>query len=704
MNAIATLVLRRSKVVLVAALVIVLATAVIGFGAFGVLKTAGQTDPGAESTRAGDLIESSFGGDTNLVLLIDGGRAGAARSPAAVAEGTRVTNALQADHTIDSVHSFTVGARPLLSHDARYGLIAMHVQNDDDAGQLIDRFAGDHGGIRITAGGGLAFDHDVGPQIGQSLALAESIAVPIVLILLLVVFGSVVAALLPLVIGGIAVMGTFAELAILGRITNVSIYSVNLTTALGLGLGIDYALLTVARFRERLDAGDDVPAAVRHTVRTAGRTIAFSAATVAIALASLLIFPLYFLRSFAYAGVGVVLIAGGAAIVVTPALLAVLGHRVDAGRMPWARRSATTADPATSMWGRVARGVMRRPVLTAVPVIALLLLAASPLLGVSFGTPDDRVLRTSVGSRHVGDVLRTGFGTTPASPIAVVTTGRADGAALTAYAGRLGRLQRVEHAELTGRATTTGGTPAARFMVTPTDDAASGAAQSLVHTIRAIAPPAGDDALVGGDTAVLVDSKHAVGSRLWIAGTMIVVTTLILLFLFTGSVLQPLRALVSSGLSIAATLGVLVAIFQHGHGASLLTVTPRPMDTAMTVLMFCIVFGLSIDYEVFVTSRIKELHDSGADTAESVVGGLARTGRLLTAAALLLAISFFAFLVSSVSFLQMFGMGAGLAVLIDALVVRGVLLPAFMRLAGDAAWWVPRRLHGIRRRLAINDV
>ncbi len=712
MNAIATLVTRRARLVLVLAAVLTVVAAVAGFTAFGVLQSGGQDDPHSESARASTVADRAFGGDTNLVLLVDAKRAGGIHDAAAVRQGQRIATALAHDGHVANLHSFTDAGRAgstLVSSNGRYGAVVLHVNDPDQesrAGDITDRFAGDTasgdgGDVTVSAGGDLAFSNDVGPEIGKSLGLAEAVAVPIVLVLLLIVFGSFVAAMLPLAIGIIAVFATFAELAVLGRVTDVSIYSINLTTALGLGLGIDYALLTVARFRERLAAGDDVPDAVRHTVRTAGRTIVFSATTVAIALAALLIFPLYFLRSFAYAGIGVVVLAAIAAVVVCPALLMVLGHRIDAGRMPWARRRALVPDPERSRWGRLARFVMRRPALTALPVLAVLIVSAIPLFGVTFGTPDDRVLRNTVAVRQVGDVMRGEFAASPSGTLDVLVQGRATRAELTSYAAKLRTLPDVASVATTGRTDADGGV--ARLTVTSRSEPTSSAAQDLVRAVRAGAEPAGTSVLVGGQTAVLIDSTHAVSSRLWIAIALIALTTMAVLFAFTGSLLQPLRALVSSALSLAATLGILVLVFQHGWGASVLDVTPHAMDTAMSVLMFCIVFGLSIDYEVFVTSRVKEMHDAGVSTQESVARGLAHTGRLLTAAAVLLAISFFGFVLSTVSFLQMFGLGAGLAVLIDAFLVRGVLLPAFMRVAGEAAWWVPRRLAGVRRRLATSE-
>ncbi|MBO0871515.1 MAG: MMPL family transporter, partial [Micromonosporaceae bacterium] len=545
------------------------------------------------------------------------------------------------------------------------------------------------------------------------LATAEAIAVPVTMLLLVLAFGSLVAAALPLAIGGIAILGTFAELSLLASATDVSIFSINLTTALGLGLAIDYALFMVSRFREQLSKGDSVPEAVAGTVATAGRSILFTAAAVMAALAALLVFPLYFLRSFGYAGIGVVAIAALAAVVVLPALLALLGHRVNAGRVRFIRTAQSTE---SRLWGRLAGGVMRRPVLTALPVIAILLLGASPLLGVSFGTPDQGVLPTSAHSRQVADALTQRFPGNASSPVDIVTDGPVAPGPLAGYARQLSQLPGVARVQTSvgtfvhGQAGPAGpgaqamGRPdGQRLTVVSTLPTKSPQALDLVRAIRATRAPDGVAALVTGEDARMIDARHTIGTRLPLAIALVALTTFLVLFLFTGSVVQPLRALLSNLLSLCATLGVLTWIFQDGHLAGLLGFTPRPMDMSMTVLLFCIAFGLSMDYEVFVLSRIKELHDAGAAAGQAVPQGMARSGRLVSTLAGLLAVTFFAFGTSSVSFLQLFGIGSGLAILIDATLVRGVLVPAAMRLIGRASWYSPAPLRWVHARVALSE-
>ncbi|MQY10524.1 Trehalose monomycolate exporter MmpL3 [Streptomyces sp. RB5] len=711
---IAGLTARRPRLLLLITALAVAAMAVLGVGAFGKLSGGGFDDPSAPSSRARALIDEKFGGDTNFVLLVDG-----AGTPAGRERGERITAGLRADDTVANVLSYwDDGGAGLLSRDGEQALVLAHVKGGDkdegtNAEALIDTYTGTENGITVRAGGAAAVNHDVTAQVGADLAVAESIAVPLTLILLVIAFGSLVAALLPLAIGLIAILGTFAELYVLGSFTDVSVFSVNLTTALGLGLGIDYGLLLVSRFREQLAHGDSVPGAIRRTVTTAGRTIAFSAATVVAALAALLLFPPYFLRSFAYAGIGVVAVAAVSSLIVVPSLLAVLGHRVNKGRLPGSR---TVRSADSRLWGRIAGTVMRRPALTALPVLAVLLLAASPLLGVTFGTPDERVLPGDAGSREVSAALRQGFTANDESALHLVTTGPVGPAELGSYAAKVSSLDGVQRVDTSAGSWRTGqrsapapaaaalGRPdAQRLTVISRLESKSAAARDLVGQVRGVPAPRGSEVLVGGNDARLVDSRHSIGERLPYAVVWIAATTFVLLFLFTGSVVQPLRALVLNGVSLMAAMGAMVWVFQDGHLSGLLGFTPQPMDTAMTVLMFCIAFGLSMDYEVFLTSRMKELHDAGAAPAEAVVQGLARTGRIVTMAAGLLAVSFFAFTTSEVSFIQMFGLGSGLAILVDAVAVRGVLVPAAMRLLGRGAWYAPRGLRRLHGRVGLRE-
>ena len=706
-GSIGSFVVRRARLVLVAAVLAVVGFGALGFGAFGKLKTGGFQDPGAESTTAQTLTDQRFGGSDGVVLLVHA-EAGTMDDAPTRAAGAEAATRLAAIPGVSNVVSYWQTRDPgLRSKDGKYALVLGSTRSDTVLSSSELASLRSHSRqADVTAGGSAAIDNDITKQVAKSLGIAEGIAVPIILALLVFAFGSIVAALLPLAIGGIAILGTFAELFVLGSVTNVSIYAINLTTALGLALAIDYSLLMVSRFREELGRGQEPARAVVRSVQTAGRTIVFSGATVVAALAVLLIFPLYFLRSFAYAGIGVVLISMAAAVVVLPALLAVLGRRVNSGRLPWARnREPSTAAP---FWGRLAGQAMRRPALIAIPVLALLILVALPVRHVQFGTPDDRVLPATTQSRAVGDVLREDFTGNSATALNVVTDGPLDRTALTAYATRLSDLVGVARVEASvatfvqGKAIPNSANPtlarpaAQRLSVVSAADPRSAASKDLVRTVRDLPDPDGVRVYVGGQTAELIDTTHAIGTRLPMAGLLIVLTTFIVLFLFTGSVVQPIRSLTLNGVTLAATAGLMVWIFQEGHLSGLLHFTGQPLDTSMLMLLFCIVFGLSMDYEVIVLSRIKELHDQGNDNRTAVTDGLTRSGRIVTTAAALIAVTFFAFGTATVSFLQLFGIGAGFAVIIDATLVRAVLVPACQRILGRAAWYAPAPLRRLK--------
>jgi putative drug exporter of the RND superfamily len=702
----------HARGVLVVAVLLMLGAGALGVTAFSKLRTdGGFVDPNSESSQAQELLDRHFGGGNDVVFLLSPA-AGTVDDPANQRAGVDLTDELTADPALtDVVSYFTTQAPPMRAEDSRHAIVVAKLTDKGDIEELRDMYGSESGPVRVQVGGGNAIGVDIGDQVGSDLAIAESIAVPIILVLLVVVFGSVVAALLPLAIGILAVLGTFALLAVLGSVTDVSVFAINLTTALGLGLAIDYALLMVFRFREELEAGHDTVEAVARTVQSAGRAIVFSGLTVAVALGALTVFPLFFLRSFAYAGVGVVVIAMASAIVVLPALLAVLGRRVNSLRLPWVKRSPSSASP---FWGKVASVALRRPFLAGAPVVLVLVAAAIPLLGVQFGTPDDRVLTTASETRRVGDVLRAEFPSDDAKALQLVTRDPADATTTGDYALALSRVPGVASVTASTGTFTDGrgvgpGNPmnasdtgVQRLTVLSTYDPHSTEGQGLVAAVRAV-PTAGMDVLTSGNAAQLVDSKDAIGSRLPLAAGLILVSTFVLLFLFSGSVWQPLRALLFNVLGLSATLGLLVLVFQEGWLSGWLGFTPLPLDTAMLVLLFCIVFGLSMDYEVFVLSRIKETHDHGAGLHESVTHGLSRIGRLVTMAAVLLAVSLLAFGTSGVSFIQMFGIGSGLAILVDATLIRGILVPVGMRVLGKAAWWSPPLLRRVHDRVGLRE-
>ena len=718
--------LRRRWAVLAATLVAVVVSGVVGGSAITRLKSGGFDDPAAESTRAAEVLRDQFGtGDPNLVLLVTA-KGGDVDDPAVAAAGEAITRRLAAEPDLAQVVSYWATDAPALkSGDGGQALVLGRITGDEEdmderAAALTAAYARDDAALSVQVGGQAQVFREVGEQVEADLARAEAIAVPITLLLLVLVFASAVAGALPLAVGGFAIVGTLLVLRVLAQVTDVSIYALNLTTALGLGLAIDYSLFIVSRYREELRAGRDPGDALIVTMRTAGRTVLFSAATVAVSLLALLVFPLYFLRSFGYAGIAVVALAAVGALVVLPALLAVLGRRVDRFRLPIGRRAAVR-DPGTGFWHRIATWVMRRPVPIALAVVAFLVLLGTPFLGVRFGLPDDRVLPASAEGRQVADTIRDNFATDESSALSVVAPGigdpRAHLADIDGYAAALSRLDGVERVDaLTGAyadgARLQGPPPAAdaaiapearRFAaadgtwlsVVPSVEPFSEAGEELVAAVRDLPAPLG--AQVTGPSAQLVDTKASLFGLLPVAAAIIALVTFVLLFLMSGSVVIPAKALVLNLLSLTAVYGAMVWVFQDGNLAGVLGFTPTgTIDTSMPVLLFCIAFGLSMDYEVFLLSRIKEEHDRTGDTVAAVAVGLERTGPIVTTAAALLAIVFVAFATSQVSFLKLFGIGTALAILVDATLIRALLVPAFMRLAGQANWWAPaplRRLH-----------
>jgi RND superfamily putative drug exporter len=751
--------LRRRVLVLVAAIAVVGLAGVFGSGVVDKLRSGGFDDPAASSTKAQQALGDVFHtGEPNLVLLVTADH-GTVDQASAASGGLELTRRLAAERDVNEVQSYwTTKAPPLRSADGRQALVLARISGDDDAiqqraEQLAGAFDRDDGALRVQVGGQARVFSQVSDQVERDLTRAESIAVPITLVLLVVVFSSAVAGALPLAVGGLAIVGTLLVLRLLAAVTDVSIYALNLTTALGLGLAIDYSMFMISRYREELRAGLEPAEALLVTMRTAGRTVLFSAATVAVALLALLVFPLYFLRSFGYAGIAVVALAAVGALVVLPALLAVLGRRIDSLRLPFGRRrrAAGTPEVGSGAWHRIAMAVMRRPIPIALAVVAVLLVLGAPFLGVRFGLPDDRVLPPSASSRQVADAIRNDFTARDADALQIVATGTGDpttsAGEIGAYATSLSRLQGVARVDAmtgtyaaghklapataeappggtgqgaTGRASAgspatagTGAVAAAgtgRFAtadatwlrVVPTVEAYSSAGERLVEQVRALPAPFAVE--VGGRSAQLVDTKAAISDRLPLAVAIIAGATLVLLFLMTGSVVIPIKALILNLLSLSAVYGAMVFVFQEGHLSGLLGFTPTgTIDTSMPVLLSCIAFGLSMDYEVFLLSRIKEEYDRTGDTVSSVAIGLERSGRIVTTLAALLAIVFAAFATSQVTFLKLFGIGAALAIVVDATLIRALLVPAFMRLAGRANWWAPRPLRLLHDRVGLRE-
>jgi RND superfamily putative drug exporter len=718
----ALIVVHRRWVVIIIAAVFLPLAAVFGGGVADKLTVGGLEDPGAESAQTAAALQERFAnaGSSDFVVLLTA-RHGDVDAADVRAEGLRLTEQLGREKGIVSASSYwslgIPGAlNPLRSTDGRQALIFGSVEGGLDdkvkvAEKLHEKYTESNDVLVTEVTGRAEIARQVSDQAEKDLQRSETLTAPITFIALIIVFGGVVAALLPLGVGLLAVVGTLVILTVLVSLTEVSVFALNLTTGMGLGLAIDYSLFIVSRYREELAGGASTNVAVGRTMQTAGRTVVFSAGTVMISLAALLLFPVTYLRSFAYAGVAVVFIAAVASVIVLPAVLAVLGPRVENLRV----FKVKEPKEGEGFWGKQAARVMRHPVPYAVGVSAILVVLAIPFLQFNPGLIDDRVVPDSVSSRAATDQIREHFASREADalrilvPAASVTT---DQNAIDQMAKTIAAYPSVARVDAgTGSylhtpegevAATPPNALSNRFepddkargtwlSVVPTVEPHSAAGERLVERIRATHSPF--EFTVAGTSAVLVDTKESVLSILPWTLALIALATFVLLFLMTGSLLVPVKALLLNILSLTATFGAMVWIFQDGHFSDQLGFTPTgTIDIFTPILMFCIAFGLSMDYEVFLLSRIKEEYDLNRDNEHAVQVGLQKTGRIVTAAALLLTIVFAGIATSEVSIVQLFGVGLSLAVLVDAFLIRATLVPAFMRLAGRLNWWSPRWL------------
>src|SRR5690348_16237266 len=699
---------RRRRLTLIVTLVLVAFAAVWGTGVFGTLSSGNDfTPPASQSQREVDRAAQVFGrNDADVVVLYRSATMTVA-DPAYKAAVTAALNNLPRADVATVTTYWSTGSSRLVSAGRHATYAAVQLTGADDAARhkTYDAIKSEltpaslsAAGVTATVGGSVATEVAINSEVTANIGKAEGFSMPVLLVLLLVIFGSLGAAWIPVAIGGIAILGSFTVLRLLTLGTTVSVYSVNITTILGLGLGIDYGLFIVTRFREELHRQPTVERAVARTVATAGRTVAVSGVTVAVALTSLMLFPETFLRSMGYGGVATVAVDMLAALTVLPALLALLGHRVNALRI---RRSvrAPARDETSGGWYRLARSVMRRPVAyVAVITIALLALGA-PFLRISWGGTDARALPAASSVRQVSEALDSQFPVNSTEPIEALVTGARAPAQLTAYLHRIDAIPGVTGAQVTG---VTGDT--ARVDVGYRPAPVSSAARHIVTQIRALPAPAGATVLVGGTTAGLVDELASLGATLpWMA-LLVGVSTFVLLFLAFGSVVLPVKAIVMNVLSLSATFGVVVWIFQWGHLSGLLQFTPTgSIDPTMPILMLAIIFGLSMDYEVFLLSRIRERYDQTGDNTAAVASGLQRTGGLITSLALLLIIVVGAFSASGITFIKLMGVGMIVALLVDATIIRVLLVPATMRLLGRANWWAPRPLRRLYARYGIRD-
>jgi RND superfamily putative drug exporter len=706
---------RRRRLILCTGLLATVVSGALGSGAMSALSLSRFEVPDSESRNVARVLDQRFDtGSANLVLLVTA-KTGTVDDPAITSAGQELTRELSTQENVAEAKSYwSAGGTPALrGTDGRQALVLGRVPGSaTEARAAIEKiapaFTRDTAAVTVEVGGQDWVFRQVSQFSTQDFLRAELIVLPLVFLLLMVLYRRAALALATLGVGLFSMVVTLAGLRGLTVFTEVSTFAMNVTLIMGLTLGVDYCLFMVSRFREELDRGRDVPDAVAATVATAGRTVLFSGLTVATSLAMLLLFPFPFLRSFGYAGVFVVAASVTGALVILPAILAVLGRRAARGKPGRAGISGR--------WARIAELVMRRPVITGGAALTVLLILAAPVLGLRIGLPDDRVLPASASSRQVQDDIRANFGQEETDAIHLVAADwRGDrSAAIAGYAARLSAVDGVAQVDSAagsfagGRLVLPAGgrkmidDAGSWWSAIPTQAALGGDVPGLIDRLRAVPPPATVD--VGGYPADLTDFRDALTSRLPLVLGLIVLTTFAILFLMTGSILVPIKATVLNMLSLAVMFGVVVWGFQDGNLASLLGFTPiGRLEPSIPILMFCIVYGLSMDYEVFMVSRIVEEHERGADLRTAVTTGIQRSAPLISAAAAILALGFAAYAGARVSLLQMMAVGTALAVVVDATLIRAVLMPALMRLAGAANWWAPPPLRALHTRFGIRE-
>ncbi len=700
-DALARLAERRGKLVVALAVALFLIAGALGSGVADKLDPYGADDPDTETVKAKERLERAGYRDTALVVLFQNAPADDLRTQERV---TRVKERLHDDRDVAYVTGFGSDREldfTALDGKAVYLAVALRPTDDKQWQEAGERIAEKLSGERDVLVGGPALGQaQVNDQVESDLQRAEMLAFPLLFLLSLLFFRSLVAAALPLLVGGLAIVGTFLMLSVAAELGSISIFALNLTTGLGLGLAIDYSLFVVSRYREEIAKDGPGLPAMRRTMATAGRTVLFSSLTVAAALASLLVFPQRFLYSMGLGGALVAILAAAVSLIVLPAVLALLGHRVNALAPQFLRRRAESdARPDTAgFWYRLSRSVQRTPGRIAVFATVLMLTLGIPFYSLEFTSVDAQVLPKDRSARQVDDVLRSNFPPFRDTPINVVVRGaeREQIAEVSAQVGALRGVDRIQPQELRNGDVLIAAVSATSHI--------SKSSRETVRQIRDLDPPPGVTLQVTGASADFVDFQSSLVDHLPTAIAIVVIATLLILFLMTGSVVLPIKALLMNVLTLSAVFGILVFIFQDGRLEGLLAYTSQgALEQTMPVLLFAIVFGLSTDYAVFLLSRIKEARDSGVSDSESVAVGLERTGRIITAAAFLFAIAIGAFATSEIIFIKQNGVGTALAVLIDATIVRALLVPSLMELLGKWNWWAPSPLRRLHARIGLSE-
>ncbi|CAM3950519.1 MMPL family transporter [Smaragdicoccus niigatensis] len=709
LDRLASAIARFPLAILFAGLLVAAGAGTYGASAPQYLKGGGYLTDDAESSVAAAMLggKYQFGLPNFYVLLTSDQSIDSQRVRAVAAEvSAQIEQTPGLTGFVSAWSSPGPIAAQLRSSDSRSALLAVQVLGTDNdaprlANDLQSRLTGTRDGVTITCGGYALIGQQIDQQARKDLILAEAIAIPITALVLIWIFGSLVAALLPLLIGVFSATISLASLRALTNVADVSVFAMNMVTALSLALAIDYSLLTVTRFREELSRGHDPSEAMRRTVRSAGRTVLFSAVTVGCGLGALVVFPQYFLRTFAYAGLCVVASSALASVLFVPAALRLLGFRVNAADVRrWFGRPPIKDSPTDNVWYRTALRVARRPGTVTIVVVAALAVLVTPFAHIRFGVPDDRVIAGSASSRVVGDAIRDEFPRDPAATsVAILPDFGGPDQAVVDYAQALSAVPGVGTV-LSSVGIFASGAPIHvsapikmsrdLILIQSNEDPYSQAGANQIRLLRAVPSPV--PALFAGAAAANVDLVDSMRDGLPTAALILVISTFVLLFLLTRSVLLPLKAIVLNTLSLTAAFGAIVWIFQDGHFSRLIGVTPSGyIVPAMLILMFCLAFGMSMDYEIFVLSRIREEWlESERDTAanqSAVALGIGRSGRIVTVAALLMAIVFAAMVTSRIALMQMFGLGLAIMAATDALIVRSLLVPAIMHFLGTWNWW-----------------
>jgi uncharacterized membrane protein YdfJ with MMPL/SSD domain len=684
------------------ALAFFLLAGAIGGGVASRLDPYGADDPATETVKAMDRLEEAGLRAPAVIAVVENAPVTDPATRRRV-EGLEREIRERADvASVTGYYDTRSTAFVSRDRDSTYFAVALKTtvdkQEQEAGADIADQLSGEPG---VLVGGFAVAQEQVNKQVEEDLRKAEMLAFPLLFLLSLLFFRSLVASVLPLMIGGLAIVGTFLILRIASEFASISIFALNLTTALGLGLAIDYSLFIVSRYREEIAKDGPGLAAMRRVLATSGRTVFFSALTVAAALASLLVFPQRFLYSMGLGGSLVALFAALISLTVLPAVLTLLGARVNAGAPKFLQhRAEADARPAQEgFWYRLSRFVMRRPVPVATLSALFLILLGLPFLGIKFNTVDPTVLPTSASARQAYDTVSERFPPYHETPVWIDLEGggpRAPARFAAAVRGVEGIAEVAPPQRLAPGVTA--------LQVVSANPFVSEASQDTVRAIRGLPEPPGATVLVGGATADFVDFQGSLSDHLPYALAIVIAATLVILFLMTGSVVLPIKSLIMNFLNLSAVFGLLVLIFQDGRLEGFLDYSsPGAIEQTMPILLFAVAFGLSTDYAVFLLSRIKEARDGGASDSESVAMGLERTGRIVTAAALLFAVAMGAFATSKIIFIKENGVGTALAVLIDASIIRALLVPALMELLGKWNWWAPAPLRRLHERWGVSE-